>query len=186
MKRYRVATWLKMGKPVPFTFNNKSYALEMKRTTKIKSGCLDFYFIVTDGNDTVKFDWREVKEGHDLDANPDGITIYFCENNRALNKVARWLDEQVLEDKEMIDIDDMIIHGNRPNVLRGKFKPDWIDVREHLPRDNDDVLVSTDEKEVRIGYYNPLAHELMADDIDGEIKGWMSLPESYDWSEYEE
>ena len=181
MKRYRVATWLKMETPIPFIFNNKPYSLEMKRTNKIKSGCMDIYFIVTDGKDIVKFDWREVKTGHDLDANPDGVTIYFCENNRALNKVARWLDEQVLKDKEMIDIDDMIIAGKRPNVLRGKVKPDWYDAREEMPINYNDVLVSTSEDEVGIGYYNSFSHELVADDVDGTIKGWMPLPDAYDW-----
>ena len=181
MKRYRVATWLKMGKPIPFIFNEKPYTLEMKRTTKIKSGCLDIYFIVTDGEDTVKFDWREVKNGHDLQDDPEGVTIYFCENNRALNKVAKWLDEQIMTDKGLIDVDDMIIQGKRPKVLRGKLKPDWYDAREEIPRSNDEVLVSTSEDEIGIGHYNSFAHELMADDINGTIKGWMPLPTPYDW-----
>ena len=182
MKRYRVATWLKMGTPIPFIFNNKPYTLEMKRTTRIKSGCMDIYFIVTDGKDIVKFDWREVKTGHDLDANPDGVTIYFCENNRALNKVAKWLDEQVLKDKEMIDIDDMIIAGKRPNVLRGKVKPDWYDAREELPRGNDNVLICSREGDIGIGYYEHRFEEFVTDnELDGTIKGWMYLPDAYDW-----
>lgn len=181
MKRYRVATWLMMDKPIPFIFNDKPYVLEMRRGGKHSVDCLDIYFIVSDGKNTVKIDWREVKKGHDLDHDPEGVTIYFCEDNRSLNKCVRWLDEQVLPGKEIIDVDDMIIAGKRPNVLRGKVKPDWYDAREETPRDSGDYLVSDYDGEVGIGFYNMLSHEFSSDQVDGTIKGWMPLPDSYDW-----
>ena len=181
MKRYRVATWLRKG-TIPFIYNNKPYALEVWKDKSRGTGYLDFYFTVTDGKGTVKFDWRDVKKGHDLEHDPEGVTIYFCEGNKSLNKCAKWLDEQVLKGKEMIDIDDMISSGKRPNVLGGKVKPDWYDAREELPRGNDNVLICSREGDIGIGYYEHRSEEFVTDnELDGTIKGWMYLPDAYDW-----
>lgn len=182
MKRYRVATWQRLNKPIPFIYNNKPYALEMKKG-RYRIGYCDFYFILTDGKHTVKFDWREVKEYQDLSHNPEDAIIFFNEDNRQINKVAKWLDEQIMTDKEMMDIDDMWSQGKLPNVLRGKMEPDWNDAREETPTDTSkDLIVSTRYEEVGMGHYNIFDQQFYADDdLDGSIKGWMYAPDSYDW-----
>ena len=119
MKRYYVATW-QLNTPQPFIYDGKAYCIE-RLTQGIYSGQVrhshcNFYFVLTDGTHVVKFDWREVNSANDISDNPEGIKITWSVDEK-INEVGRWLDEQILEDKNLMEIDDMKVSGELPNVL---------------------------------------------------------------------
>lgn len=117
MKRYRVATWQSGRKPIPFMFKGKPYALIMKMGVgDYRYSGINVWYQLSDGNEVVEFSWREVKVGTDLQDNPKGIKVKWSQSEE-LNEVGKWLDENILTDKEAYEIDDMKTDGTLPNVL---------------------------------------------------------------------
>ena len=120
MKRYRVATWQSARKPIPFMYKGKPYALIMKvGAGDYRYSGLNTWFHLSNGKDLVEFDWREVRKGADLQDEPKGVKVKWSENEE-LNEVGKWLDENILTDKEVYEIDDMVTKGTLPNVLEQK------------------------------------------------------------------
>ena len=122
MKRYYVATW-QTNKSQPFIYDGKAYCID-RLTQGIYSGQVrhshcNFVFILTDGTHVVKFDWREVNSANDIDNNPDGIKITWSSDEK-INEVGKWLDEQVYEDLELMEIDDLVSQGKAKVLKKGE------------------------------------------------------------------
>ena len=56
----------------------------------------------------------------------------------------------------------------------------WIDVKDRLPENNEDVLVTTKLETIDIGWHSDGVWEIdYISQADGDIVAWMPLPEPY-------
>jgi len=121
MKRYKVAV---MQKPygISFIFKGKPYHIKQCHNG-IYSGqvphdyCRFWFRLTDDKGQALDISWQKVKDYNDLENNPEGIELKGRTDDKDLMECFEWLDEQVFEDKEPMEIDDLVTQG-KANILK--------------------------------------------------------------------